>query len=79
MGGMRQNADQNSQIRLSDCRRGARNGGSSRHRPPVLWKGEKSANIYANSGFIWGIPVIMNSSRERLCRCSPANTAMPRS
>jgi hypothetical protein len=31
--------------------------GSSRHCPPVLQEGRKTANIHANSGFIWGIPV----------------------
>ena len=50
MGGMRQNAKENGQIRLPDCRPGAWNGGSSRHRPPVLREGQKSANIHAKTG-----------------------------
>jgi hypothetical protein len=32
------------------------NGDNGRHGTPVLWEGRKTANIHANSGFIWGIP-----------------------
>jgi hypothetical protein len=35
--------------------RGAWNGGSGRHRAPVLLERRKSVNIHANSGFIWGM------------------------
>jgi hypothetical protein len=31
-------------------------GGPASHRTPVLQTAGKSANIYANSGFIWGMP-----------------------
>jgi allantoin racemase len=40
-----------------ECLPGVWNGGSSRHRPPVLREGRKNENIYARNGFIWGILV----------------------
>jgi DDE family transposase len=48
---------ENGQIRPHECPPGAWNGGSSRHRPPVLREGQKSANIHATMGSIWGILV----------------------
>jgi hypothetical protein len=53
---VRPNAKENGQVRLPARLPGAWNGGSSRHRAPVLQEGPKSDNICAALGFIWGIP-----------------------
>jgi len=55
--GVRPNARENSQIRPSTIVRAARAAGSHPHLASVLLQGLKSANIYATSGVIRGIPV----------------------
>src|SRR6266851_1775506 len=55
-GGMRPDASENSQISPSTIVRAARAAGSHPHLASVLLQGRKSANIYASSGVIRGIP-----------------------
>jgi hypothetical protein len=54
---MRPDASENSQISPSTIVRAARAAGSHPHLASVLLQGRKSANIYASSGVIRGIPV----------------------
>jgi hypothetical protein len=55
---MRPDASENSQISPSTIVRAARAAGSHPHLASVLLQGRKSANIYASSGVIRGIPVV---------------------
>src|SRR6266568_3110850 len=55
-GGMRPDASENSQISPSTIVRAARAAGSPSNLASVLLQGRKSANIYASSGVIRGIP-----------------------
>jgi hypothetical protein len=60
--GVRPNARENSQIRPSTIVRAARAAGSHPHLASVLLQGLKSANIYASSGVIRGIPAKMKAA-----------------
>src|SRR5258707_4294047 len=62
--GVRPNARENSQIRPSTIVRAARAAGSHPHLASVLLQGLKSANIYASSGVIRGIPVQYSGRRQ---------------
>jgi hypothetical protein len=52
MGGVRQNAKENGQIRLPDCRPGCQRDGVHPHRTSVLPEDQKTAKIHARWGFI---------------------------
>src|SRR6478735_5153474 len=58
---MRPDASENSQISPSTIVRAARAAGSHPHLASVLLQGRKSANIHANLGVIWEIPVNMRA------------------
>src|SRR5260370_40649599 len=61
---MRPDASEYSQISPSTIVRAARAAGSHPHLASVLLQGRKSANIYASSGVIRGIPAQVCPSHE---------------
>src|SRR4029077_17627823 len=63
-GGMRPDARENSQISPPTIVRAARAAGSHPHLASVLLQGRKSANIYASSEVIRGIPVKCRAGAE---------------
>src|SRR5260370_18023098 len=63
---MRPDASENSQISPSTIVRAARAAGSHPHLASVLLQGRKSANIYASSGVIRGIPVSVTLAQPRM-------------
>jgi hypothetical protein len=51
-GGVRQNAKENGQIKLPDCRPGYQRDGVRSHRTSILPEDQKTAKIHASWGFI---------------------------
>ena len=69
---MRPDASDSGQISSSTIVRAARSAGSHPHLASILLQGRKSANIYASSGVIRGIPVQIYKAVESESAGEPA-------